>query len=315
VSEQPEIDRASDIMRARFLSGCQRVSTDLAWIEGHADEIRADVRGFLTDAAKKIEVAQERLSAQLDRLPTAQWERFKAMLTLLRAQQDVLDSVGALMQRARVNAVPRKIPEPAERPEIREITSAVAGPVRGRQPSAAWRTRSVIWGVTSVRLTVVTMIAAGLVFAYMMIPHESKWQEAKPVASATGAADGRIAERVSVRVDPEAVVPDPTTAQTAVDAQPTTPSPSPIAPGSAGFVPVVFTDMDKVKVLRAFSELQSRFPKLFGQRRAEAQPVDLGSKGLWHRLVVLPPGSHRSALEFCDQLLAAGYDRCWVKDY
>jgi hypothetical protein len=43
--------------------------------------------------------------------------------------------------------------------------------------------------------------------------------------------------------------------------------------------------------------------------------VDLSQKGIWHRLVVLPPGSRQSALDFCDQLLAAGYDRCWVKGY
>jgi hypothetical protein len=89
----------------------------------------------------------------------------------------------------------------------------------------------------------------------------------------------------------------------------------PAAGGSSGFVPVVFTDKDKARALRAFSELQMRYPRLLSQRRAEAQPVDLGAKGVWNRLVVLPPGSRQSATAFCDQLLAAGYDRCWVKSY
>jgi hypothetical protein len=167
----------------------------------------------------------------------------------------------------------------------------------------------------------VTLIAAGLVFAYLTIPHENKRQAipTKPVAPASGAVDRRVAERLPVATDPAAAVPNATAAQPAAGTGSisTTPTASPpvTAHRSAGFVPVVFTDMDKVKVLRAFTELQLRFPKLFSQRRAEAQPVDLGSKGLWHRLVVLPPGSRQSATEFCDQLLAAGYDRCWVKDY
>src|SRR5262249_12037069 len=81
------------------------------------------------------------------------------------------------------------------------------------------------------------------------------------------------------------------------------------------YVPVVFTGKDQSKALRAFAELQNRFPKLLRPRRAETQPVDLGQKGIWHRLIVLPPGSRQSALDFCDQLLSAGYDRCWVKGY
>jgi hypothetical protein len=81
------------------------------------------------------------------------------------------------------------------------------------------------------------------------------------------------------------------------------------------FVPVVFTDKDQAKVLRTFAALQVRYPTLLSSRRAETQPVDLGQKGIWHRLIVLPPGSRQSALDFCDQLLAAGYDRCWVKGY
>jgi hypothetical protein len=88
-----------------------------------------------------------------------------------------------------------------------------------------------------------------------------------------------------------------------------------IARAGERFVPVVFTDKDKARVLRAFGELQTRYPKLFRQRQAEAQPIDVGQKGIWHRLVVLPPGSHQSATDFCDQLLAAGYARCWVMGY
>jgi hypothetical protein len=86
-------------------------------------------------------------------------------------------------------------------------------------------------------------------------------------------------------------------------------------PGSSGFVPVVYTHRDGGVASRAFADLQRRYPKLLGHRRGESQPVDLGSKGVWHRLVVLPAGSRSDATKFCDQLVIAGYDRCWVKAY
>ena len=85
--------------------------------------------------------------------------------------------------------------------------------------------------------------------------------------------------------------------------------------GSDGFVPVVFTHRDGGVASRAFADLQRRYPKLLAHRRGEPQPVDLGSKGVWHRLVVLPAGSRSDATKFCDRLVTAGYDRCWVKAY
>jgi hypothetical protein len=80
-------------------------------------------------------------------------------------------------------------------------------------------------------------------------------------------------------------------------------------------VPVVLTHKDDTEAKRAFGDLQRQYPKLLGHRQGEAQPVDLGKKGIWHRLVVLPPGARPQATKLCDQLLGAGYDRCWVKAY
>jgi len=85
--------------------------------------------------------------------------------------------------------------------------------------------------------------------------------------------------------------------------------------GSDGFVPVVFTHRDHDVASRAFAELQQRYPKLLGHHRGEPQPVDLGSKGLWYRLVVLPALSQSDATKLCDRLVTAGYDRCWVKAF
>ena len=64
-----------------------------------------------------------------------------------------------------------------------------------------------------------------------------------------------------------------------------------------------------------FADLQQRYPAVLGRRKAEAQPIEIADKGIWHRLVVLPAGSRQSASGLCDQLQAAGYDRCWVKAY
>jgi hypothetical protein len=86
-------------------------------------------------------------------------------------------------------------------------------------------------------------------------------------------------------------------------------------PGSSGYVPVVFTHRDARVASRAFADLQRQYPNLLGHHRGEAQPVDLGSKGVWHRLAVLPAGSRSDATKLCDRLVAAGYDRCWVKAY
>jgi hypothetical protein len=85
--------------------------------------------------------------------------------------------------------------------------------------------------------------------------------------------------------------------------------------GSEGFVAVVFTHRNASAARHAFVTLQQIYPKQLAHRQGEAQPVDFGNKGIWHRLVVLPPKPRRQAALLCDQLLAAGYHRCWVKAY
>jgi hypothetical protein len=81
------------------------------------------------------------------------------------------------------------------------------------------------------------------------------------------------------------------------------------------FVAVVFTHQDRDAALDAFAELRDRYPNLLARRQAEAQPVEIADKGVWHRLVVLPAGTRQNAAGLCDRLGAAGYDRCWVKAY
>jgi hypothetical protein len=80
-------------------------------------------------------------------------------------------------------------------------------------------------------------------------------------------------------------------------------------------VPVVFTDKDQAAAARAFADLQLQYPNVLKRRHSEVQSVDVGKNGIWHRLVVLPAGSRQQATRVCDQLMVAGYDRCWVKVY
>jgi hypothetical protein len=62
-----------------------------------------------------------------------------------------------------------------------------------------------------------------------------------------------------------------------------------MAPAGEQFVPVVFTHQDKGTGQRAFVELRQQYPKLLQHRQSELQPVDVAKKGVWYRLVVLPP--------------------------
>src|SRR5262249_1303898 len=146
----------------------------------------------------KIEVAQKRLTARMDHLPGPQWERFKAMLTLLRAQQDVLDSAEALMQRARGNVVPREIPVPIE--GLANLHPPIDQQMRRKDDVRHRRRRERPQPENRRRLTLVTILAAGLVFGYMTFPGKRQDIATKPTATTTGAIGGRAG---SLAVAPE----------------------------------------------------------------------------------------------------------------
>ena len=70
------------------------------------------------------------------------------------------------------------------------------------------------------------------------------------------------------------------------------------------FVPVVFTHKDYATVMQALADLKQQYPSLLVGRKGAVQPVDLGKKGIWHRLVFLPAGPRPEASKLCDQLMA-----------
>ena len=93
------------------------------------------------------------------------------------------------------------------------------------------------------------------------------------------------------------------------------PAAAPAGASEVQFVPVLFTHKNYDTVMQAMADLKQRFPNVLVGRKGEVQPVDLGKKGTWHRLVFLPAAPRPEATRLCEQLMAQGYDRCWVKEY
>ncbi|KAB2849131.1 MAG: hypothetical protein F9K44_08890 [Hyphomicrobiaceae bacterium] len=83
---------------------------------------------------------------------------------------------------------------------------------------------------------------------------------------------------------------------------------------TAGFVAVLSSQKSRGDALRAFADLQQKYPAVLSDKQPEVQAADLDS-GHWERLVVGPPASRESAKVVCEKLAAAGYKGCWVKPY
>jgi hypothetical protein len=120
-------------------------------------------------------------------------------------------------------------------------------------------------------------------------------REAAPVEAAPAPAKQRAAP---AKVEPEAA-----------------PAAEAAAPRAGQFVAVLFTHQDEPTTAHVFASLQQQYPNELADRQGESQPINLGKKGVWHRLVALPAGSRQDASDLCAQLSSAGYDRCWVKPY
>jgi hypothetical protein len=151
-------------------------------------------------------------------------------------------------------------------------------------------------------------------------PEQHKVAPAPKAAAAGTAADAAneaAAEPRAVRkaVADEAPGETPPARKAAAAAADQTLAAAPAEPAEEQFVPVVFTHKDYDTVMQALTDLKQQYPKILIGRKGEVQPVDLGKKGVWHRLVFLPAGPRPQAARLCDQLAAEGYDRCWVKAY
>jgi hypothetical protein len=99
------------------------------------------------------------------------------------------------------------------------------------------------------------------------------------------------------------------------------PAPRPSAarsPSSGlGYVAVLSSKKSSMEALQAFADMQQQYPDVLSDKTPDVQTADLSARnlGTMYRLVVGPPGSHNAARNVCNQLKAAGYEGCWVKEY
>jgi hypothetical protein len=430
MGEQPrpvedEVERALVSMRAGFLSGSTQIAAGISSLEEHLVDAPDDERQAAHAAITQIVGTQARLAAKMQALPTAAWDRFKAMVGLVKAQQSLLDQLGDLVQRY---VLPRQLeslslaplPEPPapaytppaedyEAPPQNESFMRVQDALHaldGRRTHAARnardedeeeeaprsllrRARDGVAGFRGLAAMIVAAVALSMVprdgrlhdlgvkvvamvntaietassgsagvteppsapptAATARTPVErappqqevaSAAERPAPAAAPAPPEQKRVARPVPARAEAPVVAsrtdqlqPDekasaapPGLPLAAVSPVPAAP-PAPAAPATrepatppAGdaeeqFVPVVFTHKDYDTVVQALLDLKQRFPNVMIGRKGEVQPVDLGKKGIWHRLVVLPAATRPEASRLCDQLMAEGYDRCWVKAY
>jgi hypothetical protein len=489
MGEQPgpvedELERALVSMRVGFLSGSSQIASGIASLDEVIAEASDDEREAVRAAVTQIINTQARLTSKMESLPTAAWDRFKVMVSVVKAQQSVLDQLGELVQKvvlprqlenltitpfpgappapasfskgppsvpfpdepppplpfpdapptslpfpdappaslAFPDAPPPPLPFPEARPpsyepapqgesflrahealqalDVQRTRDARRARIRRRaraaldedgegeeRPSLIARIRERAAGLKGVA----AMIVAAVILS--LVPGEVRFRlqdlSAKIVAMLSTAADTnppggakataearpplpsppaqpaqRPAERappppvappvavVPARTEPPAPTPPPPAALPAprpvvkpapprppevamVPPRPEPPAstlqpdereaatraddepavPPPAVPQEEQFVPVVFTHKSYDTVMQAMSDLKQRFPNILIGRKGEVQPVDLGKKGIWHRLIFLPAAPRPEATRLCERLLAEGYDRCWVKEY
>ena len=61
--------------------------------------------------------------------------------------------------------------------------------------------------------------------------------------------------------------------------------------------------------------MQQQYGSVLQNRTPDVREANLGQKGIYHRLLVGPPGSRAQASALCGELKAAGYKDCWVTAY
>ncbi len=71
----------------------------------------------------------------------------------------------------------------------------------------------------------------------------------------------------------------------------------------------------RLSALRKFADMQQQYGSVLQNKTPDVQEANLGSKGIYHRLLVGPPGSRSQANTLCSDLKTAGYKDCWVMAY
>ncbi|SHG05343.1 Cell division protein DedD (protein involved in septation) [Kaistia soli DSM 19436] len=116
------------------------------------------------------------------------------------------------------------------------------------------------------------------------------------------AAPAKDASQLSA---PAAAAPEVAAAPTPVPATPEPAAPA-ATPSSGGFVVQVSSQRSEGAAQTAYKSLQRKFPSLMGDREPDIAKADLGAKGVYYRVRVGPMATRDEAVNFCEQLRAAG---------
>jgi len=85
--------------------------------------------------------------------------------------------------------------------------------------------------------------------------------------------------------------------------------------GGSGYLIQVRSTKTQQEALAFFADLQQRYGDLLGASQPDIQEADLGTKGLWYRLRIGPPGSSAAAHDLCVKLKTAGLKDCITAAY
>lgn len=89
--------------------------------------------------------------------------------------------------------------------------------------------------------------------------------------------------------------------------------------GANGYVAVLASvpasDTSRLSALKRFADMQQKYGSVLRNKTPDVREANLGQKGIYHRLLVGPPGSRAQASALCGDLKAAGYKDCWVTAY
>jgi len=89
--------------------------------------------------------------------------------------------------------------------------------------------------------------------------------------------------------------------------------------GGNGYVAVLasvpVSGTSQMDSLKAFADIQQRYPTVLRDKTPEVREANLGAKGRYHRLLVGPPSSRGQASQLCQNLKSAGYSSCWVTSF
>jgi len=75
------------------------------------------------------------------------------------------------------------------------------------------------------------------------------------------------------------------------------------------------SSQSRLIALKKFADMQQQYGTMLQNKTPDVKEANLGAKGIYHRLLVGPPGSRSQASGLCNELKAAGYKDCWVTAY